>query len=176
MTSVARNFMTQRNAMLEICALLCQMVGSTFRNNLSAQSSRVRQISGIAWPLKMGPIGFPKTSERNYYSTLRKNRNKHTSHAEVEAWNHANQFFLRNHQLLSCSRYFQDFWDLFYLYPPIYVCVFQIVSFLQVFKLKTCMLFPSDHWLTSLAFLHPYPRAKNCLLKPQFIRESPSLK
>ena len=43
----------------------------TFRDNLSVLSSRLKQASYTYWPLKMGPIGFPETSVKDYNSTLR---------------------------------------------------------------------------------------------------------
>jgi hypothetical protein len=62
---------------------------STFRGKLSAPSSKVKKskkkageeeeeeeeedrLLGVSLPLKMGPVGRPETSVRNYHSTLRK--------------------------------------------------------------------------------------------------------
>jgi hypothetical protein len=64
-----------RRAVDEICALLgccAPSIGSsvsTFRDNLSVRSSRVKT-SKTSWPLKMGPIGTPETSVKDYHSTL----------------------------------------------------------------------------------------------------------
>ena len=63
----------------EICALLgCYAAYSgnslrTFRYNLAVPSSKVNNsnLCWISWLLKMGPIGCPETSVRNYHSTLR---------------------------------------------------------------------------------------------------------
>jgi hypothetical protein len=40
----------------------------TFRFNPALLPSNVKKISGISWPLKMGPIGCPEMSVRNYHS------------------------------------------------------------------------------------------------------------
>jgi hypothetical protein len=43
-----------------------------FRDNLSVSSSRARQSKKTIYlPLKMGPIGCPETSVRNYHYVLR---------------------------------------------------------------------------------------------------------
>ena len=39
--------------------------------NSGFKGLKVKKISGISWPLKMGPIGCPETSVRNYHSALR---------------------------------------------------------------------------------------------------------
>ena len=51
----------------------------TFRDNVTVPSSRVKHSeknldhsSPTAWTLKMGLLGCPETSVRNYYSALRK--------------------------------------------------------------------------------------------------------
>jgi hypothetical protein len=60
----------------EICAVLGYYVAlngnhlSTFRNNVSVPSSRVKKSKKTAWPLKMGPIGCPETSVKDYHSEL----------------------------------------------------------------------------------------------------------
>ena len=62
---------------LEVFAVLrcyAAYVGSyvpTFRDNLSAPSSRVKQ--STPWPLKMGPLGRCEMSVSNYQHTLCKN-------------------------------------------------------------------------------------------------------
>jgi len=50
------------------------------RENLSVPSARMKQ---TASPLQMGPIGYPKTSVRNYHSTLRKIPKEHNCHLAV---------------------------------------------------------------------------------------------
>jgi len=67
----------------EISALLCYYAEysgyslPTFRVSLSVPSSKAkkskkeRRESRITWPFKMGPIGCPETSARNYHYTLR---------------------------------------------------------------------------------------------------------
>jgi hypothetical protein len=58
----------------EICALLRYNAASngnplpTFRDNVSVPSSKGQE---VPWPLKMGPIRCPKTSVKDYHSTLR---------------------------------------------------------------------------------------------------------
>jgi hypothetical protein len=47
--------------------------GATYRSYLQGSSSSKRMRSSwTAWPLKMGPIGCPEMSTRNYHFTLRK--------------------------------------------------------------------------------------------------------
>jgi hypothetical protein len=53
----------------------------TFRNNLPVSSSN---------PLKMGPVGFPETSVRNYHYSPRNNPESAVLiYLATEAWNHA---------------------------------------------------------------------------------------
>jgi len=62
---------------IENCALLGYYTARsgnslpTFRDNLSVQSSIVNNPNFLdSWPLKMGPIGCPETSVRNYHLSL----------------------------------------------------------------------------------------------------------
>jgi len=62
-----------RREMDENCALPGYYAASndnllpTFRDYISVPSSMVKN----SWPLKIGPTGFPETSARNYYYSLR---------------------------------------------------------------------------------------------------------
>ena len=51
----------------------------TFRDNLSVPSSHF-------WPLKLGLIGYPETSIRNYYYVLRNSPKEHSSALRVVRW------------------------------------------------------------------------------------------
>jgi hypothetical protein len=37
----------------------------------------------VSWPLKVGPIGCPETSVRNYHYSLRNNAEDHSSNLRV---------------------------------------------------------------------------------------------
>ena len=54
----------------------------TFRDSLSVPSSVAQKSSRIqkSWPLKMGPIGCPETSVRNYHYSLRNSPEERSSH------------------------------------------------------------------------------------------------
>ena len=70
----------------------CSFV-QTFRDNLSIQSSRVKQSkypsSWIARPLKKGPISCPETSVRNYHCMPRKmSQERNFISTATQAWNH----------------------------------------------------------------------------------------
>jgi hypothetical protein len=75
-----------RREVHENCALLGYYATSsgnvlpTFRDNLSVASS------GVKNPLKMGPIGCPKRSVRNYYHLLRNNPDERSSHHALRLW------------------------------------------------------------------------------------------
>ena len=60
------------------------LVGTDFWDNLSVPSSTAKQSqeesSLISWPLKLGPIGYPKTSG-NYQPTVRKDLEERRPHA-----------------------------------------------------------------------------------------------
>jgi len=73
----------------ENCALLPYYAASngnflpTFRDNLWPPSS------GDSWPLKMGLIGCPETSVRNYHYSLRNNPEEEVLiYFSATAWNH----------------------------------------------------------------------------------------
>jgi len=56
-------------ALLGCCAAYNDDSLPTFRDNLSIPSSRVKKSKirpFISWPLKLGPMGCPETSVRNY--------------------------------------------------------------------------------------------------------------
>jgi hypothetical protein len=70
---------------IENCALLGYYAVTsgnslpTFRYNLLVPFQILKRSRGF-WPLKMGPIGCPKTSIRNYHYSLHNNPEKHSSH------------------------------------------------------------------------------------------------
>jgi len=70
--------MTQR-----VVVISCQCFGTTYRSHL--QESRfgplnIAPTGCVAWPLKMGPIGCPETSVRNYHYSLCNNPEERSSH------------------------------------------------------------------------------------------------
>ena len=50
----------------------------TFRDNLSFPCWRLKKF--ISWPLKIGPVGCPETSVRNYHCLLRNSLEERMSH------------------------------------------------------------------------------------------------
>jgi len=80
-----RTFVNPWNrTLLQNCALPCYDAASsgnfvpTFQDNLSVQSSRVKNPK--IEPLKMGPIGYPETSLRNYHYSLCNSPEERSSH------------------------------------------------------------------------------------------------
>jgi len=65
--SFSREITCFRREVDEICVLLGYYAA---HGGNSLSTFRIKK-SKIAWPLKMGPIGFPETSVRNYQHTLR---------------------------------------------------------------------------------------------------------
>jgi hypothetical protein len=59
----------------------------TFRDNLSVPFSRVKKAKQkkleTSWSLKMGPMGCPKMSVKDYHSTLRNIREEHRSQSYI---------------------------------------------------------------------------------------------
>jgi hypothetical protein len=52
--------------------ILCRRFGTTYRSHLQGSRSPRRVYSSwTSWPLNMGPICYPETSVKDYYSTLR---------------------------------------------------------------------------------------------------------
>ena len=51
-----------------------------FPSDICGTLLELSKLSKSAWPSKMGPIGCPETSVRNYHSTLRKNPKERRSH------------------------------------------------------------------------------------------------
>jgi hypothetical protein len=95
LVSVPPTFLTVEN-----CALLDYYAASSsnslpmFRDNLSVPT----------WPRKMGPIGCPETSVRNYHHSLRNNPEER-SHALLTVLHRQRQSFrtVLNRRLLQCS-------------------------------------------------------------------------
>jgi len=75
-----------------------------FQDNLSFQSSRVKQSSSLAWPPKIEPISCLETSVWNYNWMLCKVSGGHTSH-------------LYHGNLKTCK------WGLLNFCPPLMMCV-----------------------------------------------------
>jgi hypothetical protein len=59
-----------------IVVIPCQLIGPIFKG----QEIQEEIYSWISCPLKMGPIGCPETSARNYGNTLRHNSEERGSH------------------------------------------------------------------------------------------------
>ena len=74
------------NSCLEICALLWSY--SAWNGN-SVPTLR-SYLQRTAWPVKMGPMGHPEPSVRNFHSTLPKSeKSADLIYSWAEAWNHA---------------------------------------------------------------------------------------
>jgi hypothetical protein len=63
-----------------IVVIPCQPFGTTYRSYFQGSRNPRKISSWISWPLKMGPIGCPETSTRNYDNTLRHNSEERGSH------------------------------------------------------------------------------------------------
>jgi hypothetical protein len=89
---------------LENCSLLDYYTASsfnflpTFRDNLSISSSRVR--GQELDPLKMGPIGCPETSVRNYHYSLCKKPEECSSLPQI-SFKYVSQLILQ--LMLECA-------------------------------------------------------------------------
>jgi hypothetical protein len=62
------------------CLVTQRIVAYHYPRFTKTYRSHIQGSSWISWPLKMGPIGFPETSVRNYHYTLRKTPQKPRFH------------------------------------------------------------------------------------------------